>query len=56
MQKIKCYICGRKLSNPKSIALGAGAVCYEKIRKQPKQRARLKKYVLQTQKQLEIRF
>lgn len=28
---MKCSICGRKLSNPKSIELGYGPVCYEKI-------------------------
>lgn len=26
-----CLICGRKLSSPKSLELGYGPVCYEKI-------------------------
>lgn len=26
-----CLICGRKLSSPKSIELGYGPVCYEKV-------------------------
>lgn len=26
-----CLICGRKLSSPKSLELGYGPVCYEKV-------------------------
>ncbi len=31
-----CSICGRKLSNPKSIELGYGPVCYGKVSGSPK--------------------
>ncbi|MDE7313571.1 MAG: hypothetical protein K2N87_18440 [Eubacterium sp.] len=31
-----CSICGRKLSNPKSIELGYGPVCYGKVSGGPK--------------------
>lgn len=51
---IKCFICGRKLSDPKSIQLGAGSKCYESVRRSPKKREQLKKYVATVKKQLEL--
>jgi hypothetical protein len=53
---MKCFRCGKILTDEKSKAKGAGAVCYGKIKKEPKMRARLRRYVLQTQKQIELKF
>lgn len=38
-----CSICGRKLSNPKSIELGYGPVCYGRVSGNPKIKKELKK-------------
>jgi len=53
---MKCFRCGKLLTDEKSKANGAGKVCFEKIRKNSGQRKQLKRYVLQIQKQLELKF